>query len=116
QLPTVSIEKWKELVDETTLEELENTVFPGYLMKCTWFEEKDHVNKRITVKHYAQVTVPNCDTYLFLVEVMFASELPSLYQLWVSFAKDEQAKKLSEAYPQAVLCQLTLNGQEGILY
>jgi maltose alpha-D-glucosyltransferase/alpha-amylase len=114
-LPSVSINKWKELVDEATIEELENSVLPIYLMKVNWFEDKDHVNKRITIKHHAHVPVPGNESFLFLVEVMFESELPNLYQLWVSFAKDEQAKRISEAYPQAVLCQLNIDGQEGIL-
>jgi maltose alpha-D-glucosyltransferase / alpha-amylase len=114
-LPLITIEKWKDLIEEPTLEELENMVLPDYLMKATWFDDKEFANKKITVRHHASIPVPGNETHLLIVEVMFESELPSLYQVMVTMAKDEMAKKLVEAYPQAVLSRIKVNGEEGIL-
>jgi maltose alpha-D-glucosyltransferase/alpha-amylase len=114
-LPLVHINNWKDLVEETTLEQLENAVLPEYLDKATWFDDKASVNRRITIRHHAHIPVPDNDSILFLVEVMYESELPSLYQLVVTILKEDAVKKLVEAYPQAVLCRLHADGEEGYL-
>jgi len=114
-LPLITLGKWKDLVDELRLEELENAVLPDYLMKATWYEEKEQRNKRIIVKNHATIPVNGEEVFLLLVEIMLESELPSLYQLFLAMVKDDAAKKLLEAYPQAVLCRINVNGEEGLL-
>jgi maltose alpha-D-glucosyltransferase / alpha-amylase len=115
QLPLVTINKWKDIVEEITLEELENTVLPDYLNKSTWFDDKEFINRRITIKHHAPLPVAGSESFLLLLEVMYESELPSLYQLTVTMLNDEAGKKLAETYPQAVLCRLQTDGGEGYL-
>ena len=115
ELPLITMSKWKDLGEETTIEELENVVLPGYLMVVPWFEEKEEINKRITIKHHSPIPVNGEGSHLLMLEVIYASELPSYYQLIVTTVKESASRKLLESFPQSILCRVRVDDEEMLL-
>jgi trehalose synthase len=114
-LPLIRINRWKEIVHESTIEDLQNIVFPAYLLKVPWFTQKERLNKRVTVLRHGEIPVPGQSVFLLLLEVVYETELPELYQLMVTMVKDETAKRIYETHPHAALCRIELGGEEGLL-
>lgn len=116
ELPTLSVAKWENIVTPRALEELETYVLPDYMMKMRWFGGKAKPVQSFRIIDRAQIPLKETGSvFLLLVEVSYKSGLPEVYQLPVSFATGQEAEKIKET-PQAVLSQINVGQETGLLY
>jgi maltose alpha-D-glucosyltransferase/alpha-amylase len=114
-LPQLELQDWKELLSNHYREQLENDILPGYLKKIKWFGGRGQAIYTITIANHAVVQQEAGNVYWLLVEVSYQSALPEMYQLPLAFASDQQAGKIKHSCPQAVIAQMKLGNEEGIL-
>jgi maltose alpha-D-glucosyltransferase/alpha-amylase len=115
-LKRIRLTAWDDLVQQTTLEMLEEKILPDYLIKLRWFGGKGRIIESIRIKTHIVVPLDELSVYFLLIEVSYENGLPEMYQLPVAFGKAAFASKTQEQCPQAVLAKVNLNGEEGILY
>jgi maltose alpha-D-glucosyltransferase/alpha-amylase len=114
-LVSLKIDTWEDLVKKDVLAEVEENILPNYLRKVKWFKS-DPANIRNTrIAYWASVPLPQNNAYIFLIEVSFESGLPEAYQLPVAFAKEPVSKNILENYPLAILSQIRIGEEEGVL-
>lgn len=114
-LPSIQINTWDELTTGVVLDELQNHILGEYLLKTDWFVGKGKPINSIVITNHAVVPVVGGDTILLLIEVRYESGLPESYQLPVTFAKEKLAQRLGTNCPQAIIANLKLANEEGIL-
>lgn len=115
-LQTIELERWKDMVHNETLEELESYILPEYLISMRWFGGKSRAIESMRIIDYAAMPMGEYSTYFLLIEVQYTSGLPEIYQLPVAFAKGNYAEKLQENCPKATICKIKLADEEGVLY
>lgn len=115
-LPLLNIKKWKNILNGETLGKLETEVLPDYLMKMRWFGGKAKIIQNIKITDHAEIQLGENSCVFLLVEVSYESGMPEIYQLPVTFGGGKAAEKTIESCPQAVICRLTVDSEEGVLY
>ena len=116
QLQNLTLQRWKDLVSREVFEKLGNSILPEYLMRLRWFGGKARGMETVTVVDNANVPLAEGNAYILIMEVTYREGLPDFYQLSVAFAKDQQARKLQSEYPQAIIANVNINGENGVLY
>src|SRR5690606_3316003 len=94
RLPTLVLERWRDLLNREVLDEHGNEVLPSYLMRLRWFGGKGRGLESVRIVDHANVPLEENSTYILLAEVSYRDGLPDLYQLPVAFAKGQPAYKL----------------------
>ncbi|WP_345953408.1 maltose alpha-D-glucosyltransferase [Mucilaginibacter sp. PAMB04168] len=116
QLRNLTLQRWKDLISREVFEGLSNAILPEYLMRMRWFGGKARGMETVAIVDAANIPLAEGSAYTLLMEVAYREGLPDLYQLSVAFATDQQARKLQTEYPQAIIANVTVNGEEGVLY
>ncbi|MDQ3278743.1 MAG: maltose alpha-D-glucosyltransferase [Bacteroidota bacterium] len=114
-LPHLRVEQWEHIVSSEPAEVLQNLVLPDYIQKADWFVSKDKAIYSTAIAAHTALPVEDRDVQIILVEVAFESGLPEYYQLPLTFAVEDEARKIQESYPAAVIAQFTVGEQTGIL-
>ncbi|WP_345950694.1 maltose alpha-D-glucosyltransferase [Mucilaginibacter sp. PAMB04274] len=116
QLRNLTLQRWKDLISRELFEGLSNAILPEYLMRMRWFGGKARGMETVAIVDAANIPLAQGSAYTLLMEVSYREGLPDLYQLSVAFATDQQARKLQTEYPQAIIANVTVNGEDGVLY
>ncbi len=87
-----------------------------YMKKCRWFGGKGKKVRRVNIADAVKLPVDDETVYLLLLRVSYAGSPPETYLLPISFAPKEQASVVSDQFPHAVIAELELKGQWGVLY
>jgi len=114
-LPTLTIEDWSAFTSVTNLQQFEREILPAYLQNKAWFTGKKHAVHHTRVTEQFDFEPKHLSVLLLIVEVTFESGLPEHYQLPVTFISKAAAKKIWDNCPEAVVANMTLGGEEGIL-
>ena len=115
QLPALHSTSWNDLFKGDQIAVIETTILPDYLKKRKWFHGIDRLVHSISLSHNVDIVYMRHKIRLALVEVSYESGLPDYYQLAMTFATDEEAKNISATYPEAVIAELTIGEEKGIL-
>jgi maltose alpha-D-glucosyltransferase / alpha-amylase len=115
-LPTMHLNRWKDLLERENIEQLQNKILADYLMKVRWFGGKGRIIQSIKIIDHATLPLPESSAILLLVEVLYESGFPDIYQLPVAFATNDFAAKVHENCPAAAISYVNIGEQEGILY
>jgi maltose alpha-D-glucosyltransferase / alpha-amylase len=115
-LYTMQVDAWDGKLSLYAIEMLENHVLPAYLMRMRWFGGKGRVVEHIQVVDQIAIPLDHSFAVIILIEVVYQSGLPEIYQLPVGFGRDHFAYKMKENCMQAVLAKLKVGNEEGILY
>lgn len=115
-LPRLALQSWGDLVSRPVLDKLESKVFPTYMMQLRWFGGKARVIINIEIISYFEIELPEYPAVVFLVNVIYQSGLPEIYQLPVAFAQQALAVKLQDSCPKSVIATMSVSGVDGILY
>lgn len=116
-LSVPGLNTWEDLLQPASRAVLETDIFPAFLLKSAWFIDKGRFIYSIDIAHHTMLSLPDGKSaYLLLLEVNFERGLPETYSLIVTWIKDAQAVSIKENTPQAVISQLQIDGEEGILY
>jgi len=115
-LPELSLQSWEELTENEEIKtNIETKILPAYLNKTNWFSGKQRTIYNCTIAECVQLPLGDGQVSLLLLEVNYKSGLPETYILPVAFGRKRFANSLMQEYPQAVLCEVKWNGQNGVL-
>ncbi|GAB3035198.1 maltose alpha-D-glucosyltransferase [Spirosoma pulveris] len=115
QLPGVRVDDWNELMSRNTRTLLETKVLPDYLLRADWFDDKKQTMRGITILKNGILPLANSTAHVLLLEVSYERGLPELFQLIVAFVRETSAEKLLANCPQAVLADMEVGAETGIL-
>ncbi len=115
-LPTLKVEKFKDLQKEKPLRQLERKVLPSYLKSCRWFGGKARAVQSMSV--VAVVEIPNkyVDAAIFIIEVSYNEGLPEMYQLPLALAEKSDATDNLDIPEKGKVAELQMEETEGWLY
>jgi maltose alpha-D-glucosyltransferase/alpha-amylase len=114
-IPEFTVDTLDDVLNTSEKVDLESIVLPGYLPQTSWFNASGRTIYSITLREKATISLPISNTHFLMLEVAFETGLPEWYILPVTFVKEPLAKSLRESCPQSVICQLTVNGEAGLL-
>ena len=115
-LPLIEIDSWDNLFTRKVVERLENSILYAYMKRMRWFGGKSRIVENIRIADHATVPMGEKSARFLLLEVTYESGLPETYQLPVAFGKDAFATKIKENCAQAIIAQMKIGEEEGILY
>uniref|UniRef100_UPI003B3A7321 alpha-amylase family glycosyl hydrolase n=1 Tax=Spirosoma sp. TaxID=1899569 RepID=UPI003B3A7321 len=115
QLPTLHVALWGQILGNGSRERLETKVLPDYLLRTDWFREKRETMRSVSILNHAPLKLPVGSAFMLLLEISYERGLPEIFQLIVAFADKAQAAKLAHSCPQAVLANLELGHESGVL-
>lgn len=116
ELPVVELESWKDIYEKDVLEYLANYILPGYMSGMRWFGGKSRIVDSIRVNDFAGIPLEGESVLLLLIEVIYQSGLPELYQLPVGFKKEDAADPIRKNCPVSIISDVIVAGVRGILY
>jgi maltose alpha-D-glucosyltransferase/alpha-amylase len=114
-LPPLSVEHWHELGELPAKEQLQKHVLPLYLSTRKWFKGSGRGIHTLTLRESLPLRGSDPQCTLLLLEVIYESGLPEMYQLVVTFLGGEAAIRVREEYPESVIVNLHLGEREGVL-
>lgn len=111
--PSVKADEWESLFANDHLQDLESNILPAYMERMDWFATNKKIYSTSIVSH---TSLPgSADTSLLLIEVNFESGLPEVYQLPVTFVKENGKSQLVNDHPSSIIAHITLAGKKGFL-
>ncbi len=115
-LPLMEISHWKNIVQKEALQQIENSILPGYLLRMPWFDSKEKGLENVKIIDIAEVQLTERSAFYLLIEVSYQNGLAEKFQLPVAYGSPKFSVKIQENCPQAILARLVINGEEGVLY
>jgi len=117
-LPLMLIRNWDNLLEGSSLKQLEANVLPRYLVRAKWFIPRDRNTYQVTVADW--ITSPMSDAaaqpvYWLLLEITGDDGIPGLYQLPVCLIREEAARKLAGNFPESLIANIRSEEGEGVL-
>ena len=106
---------WDELTGNNLKELLTGTIIPNYLYKTNWFVGRYRNIYSTGFSQVRNIQIGKTNCFLLMLEITYQNGLPEQYFLPLSFTKGRKARALKTDYPQAVLCDMRLGKDEGIL-
>ncbi|MGZ3911631.1 MAG: maltose alpha-D-glucosyltransferase [Flavisolibacter sp.] len=114
-MPKIELEHLTELFDNSVKLKLENDILPVYLKKTTWFAGNKRSINSISIIQKTTIPLEISHVFMVLIEVSYESGLPETYSLPLTFAKEPLAKTIEESCSQAVVAQIRIGNESGIL-
>jgi maltose alpha-D-glucosyltransferase/alpha-amylase len=110
------IRNWFEIYESDSLEKLQTEIFPDYFMRMRWFGGKSRAVQSYNIINLS--TIPHQEDRLifFLIEIVYESGLPEIYQLHIAYASGAFAEQLINNCPSSVICDIEAGQERGILY
>ena len=119
-VPVLSVRgEWYSLLSRETRPVL-NSVLTGYIRGRRWFGGKARHILNLDIGDVIQMENGHCDVRFLLLTVEYTEGEPETYVLPLAFAAGDRARQIAGNFPNAVVAQLEVSGQEsgsnGILY
>lgn len=108
---SISATDWKRLGERARTILAEQTL-PVWLRTCRWYRSKSRKLRRAQVLDAEAVG----NSWLVLLQVEFADQNTELYQIPLHVLTGDDAEEMAAAFPQAVITQATVSGEQGILF
>lgn len=106
---------WEDILSSKSIDQLQSDIIPAYIQKTNWFIGKNRKIHSITITHTTTVTYHHHIYYLLIIEISFEGGMPENYFIPLAFEKEKSAKNLQIDFPQAILSELIVGSEEGIL-
>lgn len=107
---------WESIFSGKARQVLEEKLLARYLMHSRWFASKSRKIRKTSIIEDFRLHNDVTDSHLLIVKVAFTEGAEENYLVLVSFENKITSGGLSEQYPQAVIAELVIDEQEGILY
>lgn len=107
--------EWRELRSPLR-QTLETQVLPGYIRGSRWFREKSLSVRRMHVEDAIAVGSGDQRTWALSIGIDFSTDEYHRYLVPLAVARGEEAATLRDHHPAAVVADITIQGQEGLLY
>jgi maltose alpha-D-glucosyltransferase/alpha-amylase len=108
--------EWEEIFKGAVRRRLEESVLPEYLRRCRWFGSKSRKINRVTILEEARVEDNGWSCRLVILKVEYSQGAKEKYLLPLSYNTRSLLGGLNEEFPQAVVAEIKLDKEEGILY
>jgi maltose alpha-D-glucosyltransferase/alpha-amylase len=115
RLPRLTITQWENIVGDEAADVLQNLVLADYIPQTDWFVSKGRSIYSTTIMAHTALPVDEQDAQILLIEVGFESGLPEHYQLPLMFVRGDEARQIQNTCPAAVVAQLKVGDEEGLL-
>jgi maltose alpha-D-glucosyltransferase/alpha-amylase len=115
-IPQLQLYQWDDIVNKANRTLLENAILPAYLKQSKWFTGRARTIYNIEIINTVALPLSPHSAKLLVFEVTYESGLAEMYQLFVTFAQKEVAKKMTTTYPQSLLANVRIGAEEGILF
>ncbi|HEX3019179.1 MAG TPA: maltose alpha-D-glucosyltransferase [Chitinispirillaceae bacterium] len=118
RIPAMKLKKnWESIFSGKARQILEEKLLSRYLMHCRWFASKSRKISKTTIIEEISLNFDSTDSSkLLIIKVNFTEGADENYLLPVAFEKKTAPGGLTEQYPQAVISELLIDDQEGVLY
>jgi maltose alpha-D-glucosyltransferase/alpha-amylase len=114
-LPYLEISRWEDLQLPFNIEQLETVILPDYLSKTKWFNGLHKMLYSLTISNHEIISFRGKTVFWALFDVVYQSGLPETYQLPLSFITDNEAEKIRQLNPNALVATMKCNQEEGFL-
>jgi maltose alpha-D-glucosyltransferase / alpha-amylase len=114
-LPYLQNHSWKEILEGNTKKILEGSIIPSYLVRTNWYTGIQRMIYSCSITDHFNITAEGIDISLLLVEINYKSGLPETYQLPLAFLPNNKADAIMQQFPQAVLAEVSLGKEVGVL-
>ena len=107
---------WESIFSGKARQVLEEKLLARYLMHSRWFASKSRKIRKTSIIEDFRLHNDVTDSHLLIVRVAFTEGAEENYMIPLSFENKITSGGLAEQYPQAVIAELMIDEQEGILY
>ena len=118
-VPTLSPGEWDNLYKRRWKPSLEAALL-NYVRQRRWFASKTRRTTRSEIVDVITVPYDTREAYFNLLKIEYSEDEPDTYLLPITFALDEEATRIAESFPQAVIANLSLNSKDaekkGLIY
>jgi maltose alpha-D-glucosyltransferase/alpha-amylase len=116
-LPSLILRKSPgDILARGNLEKLAQDILGPYLKTCGWFSGRARTIRTLRLVEAVALPRSAARSFFLIVEVGYTEGLPEMYFLPLSVALGEEAHHLKEVQPQAVVADLAVRDEKGILY
>ena len=108
--------EWEEIFKGALRSRLEESILPEYLRRCRWFGAKSRKINSVTILEEARVEDNGWSCRLIILKIEYSQGAFERYLLPLSYNTRSLLGGLNEEFPQAVIADIKLDKEEGILY
>jgi maltose alpha-D-glucosyltransferase/alpha-amylase len=106
-LPLMLLRKWTGVLEGGARRQLEGSILPRYLARAKWFIPRERNTYQVVVSEYAMMPGDgDLPVFWLLLEITGDDGVPGLYQLPLWLVREEAAKRLAGAFPEALIAQV----------
>lgn len=114
-MPQINVALWDDLLHNEHCRRLQSLILPLFFSRSKWFNGNGRSIYSLDIVRNATIPLSQEQVSLWQIEVSYESGLPETYSLMTTFVKEEQAKKISDNCPQAVIASMQMGQEEGLL-
>ena len=107
---------WNTIFQKKIEETLERDILPSYIKGCRWFGAKTREIVMAEIVEDIAIGESLSASHLLLLEIHYTEDAPDLYLLPLSFASGDDAVKIAQDNPQAIIAQVKGDDGEGIIF
>ncbi len=108
--------RWENILKGREKERLERVILPRYLERCNWFRGKTRKTTSIVIESALSITAGQTVFVLLLIEPGYTEGTAGLFLLPLHFAVQDEARRIRDESPQAVIAAIESSQGEGVLY
>ncbi|HEX2867171.1 MAG TPA: maltose alpha-D-glucosyltransferase [Ignavibacteriales bacterium] len=117
KIPEISVKgSWKNILKGEIRAIFEDTILNHYVKQCEWFDGDPLRVQNVKIEDEIHIPDTSGNEVLLIVKVSYLDRVPELYLLPVSAGGDENARKISQSFPNAAIACLNTDGQLHTLY
>lgn len=107
---------WTNVFEGKAREVLEDEILPSYVSSCRWFGGKARQVQQLRLGEIVPVSRDSVQAQIVLLNVDYTEGMSDLYVIPIGFAYGEEADRIKEEFPFAVVARIKAGGVEGIIY
>jgi maltose alpha-D-glucosyltransferase/alpha-amylase len=108
--------RWETVFHEKIKEKLEEDVLPSYIAGCRWFGGKGRKIRDVGIIENIPVGNGDPAAHFLFLRVNYIDGASEMYLLPVAFSYGEEAEKLIDTNPGAILAILKVGDTDGIIH
>jgi len=108
--------KLDELFASPKLEIFEQKILIPYLKKCRWFGGKGRTINSLSVVDVAFLRKKDVRGFLLIIKINYNEGNPEKYFMPLFYAPEEEAFQIVQKFPNAVVNEIRIGSEQGILY
>ncbi len=97
-------------------ESLEDSILYRYIRHSRWYREKTRKVRKIEIRDRFLLSDGEAKGWLIVCRIDFADDKSETYVISIAVEVKEEAERIAEENPNALICRLRYREEEGILY